>query len=426
MSSQTTNRPSISRLAMLLMLPILGLGGGVAMAQAQPTANAWNGQHSLLENSFVKLTRDKQLKIVVIGNSVTHGSPFGGKEYISYYTFLADWFRAHFPDATIEVKPNIIFAIGPEIQLFRMEEKVLAEKPDLVVVEFGAANGAWGDTGKEITDRATEGYIRRLRFLLPQTDCLMNMGLFKTMLDDYRKGNTPHSVTFQYDVAKHYDCVLTDSEKALAEKILAGAPYEQFMNDFIHPNQQGYEVHGQVIAAELDRQYAAFQATPAAQRRVADHTFPATTVHPDPWLFPRLVPAYFADSLQGFTLTEQGRVKFIAASTPGASGTYIAPNGQIVGVLMHSPEQRGNLEVRLDGAGEWVRLSQQNEPRFTEGDDDTNWYQRNFFGVYGLPLYCRRVDFRVSATPEDPGKYAVQIVGFLVIEHDAQLAFSRP
>ena len=115
----------------------------------------------------------------------------------------------------------------------------------------------------------------------------------------------------------------------------------------------------------------------------------------------------------------------MAAAEPDASGSFSAKRGRIVGVLMRSPDKRGNLEVRADGAGPWVRLSQQGEPRFNEEDDPRNYLQRYLFAAYGLPLYCDSIEFRVSADPEVKGNTDVQIVGFLVIERPAAMPFTR-
>jgi len=412
---------------MVAALALLALGQSSALAQTTPAAaQKENSQLSLLHNSFVKLTKEKRLKIVVIGNSVSHGMVVEGKPPVSYYPHLLQWFKTQFPDADIQLKTGIIFAIGPELQLFRMDDKLFAEKPDLVVVEFGAANGAWGDGGREITDRATEGYIRRLRFIMPQADCFMNMGLFKTMLADYEKGKTPNSVLLQYSLAKQYGCALADSEKAMVEKISDGTPYEELMQDNIHPTAAGYELHGQVIAAELNRQYQLFKAGAPAALVLKDHAFPKATIVEDPWLFPRLVPAFYADDLKGFSVAENGRVKFISANEAGASGSYSAARGRIVGLLMRSPDKQGSIEVRLDGQGEWKRLALHSEPRFTEADDQQNWLQRTFFAANGLPLHCQQIAFRVSDDPEVKDAYAIQIIGFLVIEHESKLPFSRP
>lgn len=374
----------------------------------------------VLANSFTKCLDEKRLTIVVIGNSVSYGAAFDGDKIDSYYVYLADWFRETFPLASIDVRLGIIFAIGPEVQLFRMEDKALKFQPDLVVTEFGAANGAWGERGREITERATEGYVRRLRALRPEADVLMNLGLQERMMEDYREGHTPNSVLFQERVARHYGCALTDSGTAIARRVLAGEPWRRYMNDSIHPGPQGYAVHGQTIREELDRQYRAYQGLGARARAVKPHPLPATTLLPDPWVLPRQVPAGAAE-LQGFQPGVSGRVSYVEAAGPGASGSFTAAGGRIVGLLYQfqseaEDERQAELEVRLDGAEAWTRLPR-NEPVFPEEDDRENLFQRQFFGAYHLPLYCRRLDFRVvSEDGSAQNTPSLRLVSFFVVD----------
>ena len=344
----------------------------------------------VLSNSFTKCLTEKRLTIVVIGNSVSYGAAFEGDKIDSYYVHLADWFRETFPLADIDVKLGIIFAIGPEVQLFRMEDKALKPQPDLVVTEFGAANGVWGERGRAITERATEGYVRRLLALRPEADVLMNLGLQERMMEAYREGRTPASVLFQERVARHYDCALTDPGTAIAQKVLAGEPWERFMNDGIHPGPQGYAVHGQTIREELDRQYSRYQELDADARAAKPHPLPAAALLPDPWVLPRLVPAGAAE-LQGFRSGASGRVSYVEATSPAASGSFEAANGRIVGLLYQfqpDPEDRPQpeLEVRLDGAEEWTRLPR-NEPVFPEEDDRAHLSSGSFSG----PTICRSI-----------------------------------
>jgi len=379
-----------------------------------------------LHNTFCRLTNDNRLKVVVVGNSVTAGAPAGAKNGTvpSFYVALDKWLHERFPKAEIQVIPKIIYAIGPEVQAFRMDERVLAEKPDLVLVEFGAANGAWGDKGRMITEPATEGYIRRLRLQLPQADCVMMMGIFKTMMDDYRQGKTPASVDFQRAVAAHYDCALADAQKQVSKRLLEGETWETYMKDFIHPGPKGYELYSTVLMEEFDRQWNAFQAEPRTGRTPHPHTFPETTLHPDPWLFPRLIPAFYAQTVDGFEINETGNLKYLASTGAGASGTYTAPaQGKIVGVLMRAPKGCGNLEIK--SGDQWVRMAQRAEPHFTEGDAPENKLFRNFFAAYGLPAETEKVEFRVSPNPEDAGTSIVQIVGFFMIERPSVIAFKR-
>ena len=83
---------------------------------------------------------------------------------------------------------------------------------------------------------------------------------------------------------------------------------------------------------------------------------------------------------------------------------------------------RTELEVRLDGAGEWVRLPLR-EPVFPEEDDRSNYFRRQFFGAYGLPpAGCHLLEFRVVDSP--PGVTA-RVAGFFVIEPGPELDFER-
>jgi len=382
-------------------------------------------KNCLLRNAFTKCLELKKLRIGVIGNSITYGAAFDGDRLDSYYVRLASWFEKRFPEAAIEVHTGVIFAIGPETQLFRMEDKLFAFNPDLVVAEFGAANGAWGARGRCVTDPATEGYVRRLRLLRPDADFLLNLALMQPMMDDYRAGLTPPTVDFIRRLAAHYGFVITDSGDAIAQRVLAGEPWEKFMNDGAHPGRMGYDVHGEVIERELDRHWALYQSLPPEARTVAPHPFPRSTVDPAPWLWPRLAPGWFARNLAGFELAEHGRVKFFEGAS-GATGAFDAGQGRIVGILHHvgalPDAPRTELEVRLDGAGEWVRLPLR-EPVFPEEDDRSNYFRRQFFGAYGLPpAGCHLLEFRVVDSP--PGVTA-RVAGFFVIEPGPELDFER-
>ena len=61
---------------------------------------------------------------------------------------------------------------------------------------------------------------------------------------DYRAGKAPASVTYQYAVAKHYGCALSDAEKVLADRMLACEAWETYMGDAIHPNPRDMSFTG--------------------------------------------------------------------------------------------------------------------------------------------------------------------------------------
>lgn len=374
----------------------------------------------MMSNTFTKLLVDQKLTIAIIGNSVTHGAKFDKENIDSYTLDLLDWFKTTFPKAEITAQTGIIFAIGPEVQVFRMEDKVFASNPDLVVVEFGAANGAWGEKGRPVTDPATEGFIRRIRHLQPKADIFMNLGLFTTMMDDYRAGRTPGTVEFLKSLGKHYGFPVADSGSEMARRIIAGEPWEKFMTDGIHPSQAGYRLHGEVIRGALDQQWKAYQeliGRSGLQLVVFDHLQHQPTLTPNPWVNPRLYTGWEATDLGGFQRGESGRIRFIEGGARASSGKLSVDGGRIVGLLLHngkSPSEKyANIDVRFNGTGDWHTFNLAQEPCFTEGDDPGNYFRRLFFGGYGFPGEgFREIEFR--ATPGDES-LTVRISGFFVV-----------
>lgn len=393
----------------LFIIPWLLLVSGMLGAVEPPATTPAPGP---LHNTFVALTTRQALAIGVVGNSVTAGATLADGRSINFWQVAADWFRGRFPTAQVRVERGIIYAIGPEVQVFRFEDKVLAAKPDLVIAEFAAANGAWGAAGEMITRPAAEGWVRRLRFHLPATDCLLNLGLFRTMMDDHRAGRMPPAAAFLTEVGKTYGCLVTDSQAEIARRILAGEPWELYMNDAIHPSEDGYRIHAEVITAALEREWQRFVAS-APNASIHDHPLPAASLVPEPWQFTRFSPPWLATSTTGFVLAKRGRVQVIEASAPGASGRFDAGDGRIVGWYLRSPQRQAPLEVSADG-GPWVAMPVDAEPRFTEQDNPEDYHQRQFFAAYGLPDTIRRLAFRVAAG--SPPDALAQIAGFFVVE----------
>jgi lysophospholipase L1-like esterase len=373
-----------------------------------------------LRNAFTKCLTAKKLTIVIIGNSVS--APDNG-----YPAHLRGWFEKTFPEAKIEVKRGIISSIGSEVQLFRMDDKLFAHAPDLVVAEFGAANtaadSAWGEPGK-ITRQSLEGYVRRLRRQRPEADLLLNHSIHQSGMEAYRQGGVPDSVAFHRQVAAYYGCALAESGTEIARRVIAGEPWSAFMGDPIHPNAGGYAVHGEVIRAELDRQYKLYLALADQDRGVRAHALP-DPILPNAWEDPQIVPATAAADLAGFTEGASGRVRYIEASAAGASGRFAPDKGRIVGIWRHcgrrdAPLVEGEvprLEVRLDGVGEWTPLPLGKEPVVVDDDDRDNLLRRQFFGAYGLPLDCRSLEFRAVANSGEAAAAApARIVGFFVVK----------
>lgn len=392
----------------------------LALAAITPTAASPDA--APLRNTFDRLSRGEPVRIVVVGNSVTAGAPAGQSAVPSFYVAMEAWFRKTFPDSRIKVVPRIIYAIGPEVQLFYQDARLLSESPDLVLAEFGAANGAWGRAGTAVTEPATEGYVRRLRKLSPRTNVILMMGVFETMLDDYRANRAPPSAEFLHRVATHYDCLAVYAGAELARRVVAGEPWETYMKDFIHPSPAGYTLYSETLVAALEREWQRFRSAPVPSSSLAEprtapiRTVPETTLHPTPWSDPRLVPASDVTTSHGFEPRVNGSVAYLESTRTDATGRYTAPAGRrVLGVLMRESKPSGNLEVRIPG-GDWVLLTQSRTPHFTVKEDPANRLYRNFFASESaLPPDVTDIEFRLSPNPETGEARLVQIVGFFEV-----------
>ncbi len=356
-------------------------------------ASALGASECHLVNSFAAATTGR-VRIVCVGNSVTHGSDLPDGAHIGFTESVATWFRGRFPDATVELETAIIFAIGPELQLFYLDETVAPLAPDLVVCEFGAANGAWGARGRTVTDPAVEGYMIRLRERLPRADVLLNIGMFRTMLDDWRAGREPPTNVWLKQLGAAYGCAVADSAGALWRLIEAGEPFENVMGDWIHPNAAGYEVHAATIAATLDREREDWDG-----RGPGDHVLP-TPLHAAPWRAPRRITDLAGP---GFVATDGG-----VTGGPGATLAVEAGTGHVVGLLLRDPPKETVLEARVDG-GAWTPLGLGDEPRFQRRAEPDVTLARHFLPASGLAP-AKRLELRVAGTQ------SVTIVAALAVE----------
>gem|GEM_PF-5736013 len=361
-----------------------------------------------MNNTFARLESGKPVQIVVIGNSVTHGAPAGEERTTSFYWALSDWLKEKFPEGDIRLQTSIIFAIGPELQLFRMEDKVFRYKPDLLLAEFSAANGAWGPAGRKVTDPATEGYIRRLRQNFPDCDIILQLGLFKDMMQWHERKETPPTAAFLKSLAIHYDCLLSDGQQELADRIISGTEWKALMKDGIHPGPEGYKVHSEILRKALDKAYAEYKKDP---QPVRSHAMPEKTLDENPWEKPLLVPASAARDVEGFESADFGRFKGLSTVKSGAALAFQPEKGRCVGILLRKPEQMGGLQIKTQE--DWKELSLKSEPAAMEEDDPKrNRIIRHFFHADGLPLYWEKIELR-SWTEKGQ---SVQIIGFLVVE----------
>lgn len=133
---------------------------------------------------------------------------------------------------------------GSDYGAQRIDREVLGSAPDLVVVEF-AVNDVESDPLIPM-----ERIVRKIRESGPQTDVLFVYSLGEGDLRRYRKGRAPGAVVAHEKVAAHYGIPSVNWGAEVDRRVRAGAlTWREYADDICHPNRNGSQVVGEILAA---------------------------------------------------------------------------------------------------------------------------------------------------------------------------------
>ncbi len=246
-------------------------------------------ERSGLPNFFAKLESASEVRVAYLGGSITAQEGWRPKT-------LA-WFRDKFPAAKIGEINAAIGGTGSDLGVFRLRQDVLAQKPDLLFVEFAVNDG--GAEPARIY-RAMEGIVRQTWRDNPATDICYVYTLAGNMLETLKEGRFPQAASAMEKVADHYgipsihmglEVALLDKagklvfkgekpkteteRKALDGKIL-------FSQDAVHPYPDtGHQLYLEAVVRSMAKIQAVGKPGP--------HALPAPFLT-DNWEAARLIP----------------------------------------------------------------------------------------------------------------------------------------
>lgn len=251
-----------------------------ASCAAETPSPATNSPAALVEcqprggvpNFLAKLQRNGEVRIGYLGGSITAQDGWRPK--------TLRWFQEQFTNARLREINAAIGGTGSDLGVFRLQQDVLAHRPDLLFVEF-AVNDA-GASPEQI-HRCMEGIVRQTWQANPTTDICFVYTLANNMLESYLAGKLPRSVTAMETLAGHYAIPTinfgpavaalqkegrlvfsgpkpkTDAEKAaLGDKIL-------FSPDAVHPyTDTGHQLYLDAVVRSWPQLRGAGQVGPRA------------------------------------------------------------------------------------------------------------------------------------------------------------------
>lgn len=337
-----------------LFQPIISLASiflALSTLQAQSTPSAAVQVRGNLNHSRNVFLSSGKGRVAFLGGSIT--------EMNGYRPMVMESLRKRFPKTQFEFNNAGIASTCSHSGAFRLPTDVLAEKPDLLFVEFAVNDDQDAAHDDQDAVRGMEGVIRSARSKLPNVDIIITHFVNPSMLQTVQQGQTPTSIRAHETVAKHYGVSTCNVAIELANQIAAGKTTWQIYGG-VHPKPAGNR-----IAANLIEQV--FQATDFAADNHSDppgdRNLPAAIDESsffqgrflpteaislgEGWSFAqpnwKQIPGSFRDRFDGRPLT--------TCETPG-SELEITFSGKAIGLFVLAGPDAGTVEYSIDN-GQW-------------------------------------------------------------------------
>lgn len=263
------------------------------------------------------------LRVVAFGGSIT----LGGEGWI------APWLRQRLPGVQVSLRNAGWGATNSELGTFRLARDVLANDPDLVLIEFAVNDWMLSDTEAV---RCVESLVARLAHLPHRPGIVLVLAADR---------NGPNHARHRA-VAAHYGLLCVDMQAAMAAHAAAGGRLDDCFVDSIHLRPAGNAVYARALEAALepllDRPAAVWPPLPAAPLSRLPLRLDGRLVAPGP--------------APGWTIRRQGewRDSDVLGSVEGhdpAQPLVVPVRGSDLGIYVDfgGGRDRGTLLATVDG-----------------------------------------------------------------------------
>ena len=294
-------------------------------------ALAYRGDVKPLGRIFARAEEGGEVKIAVVGGSITEGARASCVEKRWANRFVAGW-QELFPKAKIVLRNAGIGATGSEIGAYRYGKDVSPFKPDLVVFEFGV-----NDRDEKSADKTLAGLLRHAA---RDGSAAIVLSMAR---EDGKDAQDKH-----LKAAKEYHVPVISYRDAVTPMLKSGAwKWSDIAADGAHPNDSG---HG--IAAELLNQFIRNEYKISRKDRNARPFLPSPAVT-QPYEQGRITP--FAqvklDECVGFVPYDEDRWgKGLMATNVGARISFTFEGGTAAFIYRKGKLPHGRVRVTVDGA----------------------------------------------------------------------------
>jgi hypothetical protein len=216
-----------------------------------------------LPNFFAKAMNGDSVRVAYFGGSITAQN--------GWRVSSLDWFKHRFPKAKFSEINAAIGGTGSDFGVFRLQDHVLAFKPDLVFVEYAVNDG---NTSSQKIIRSMEGIVRQTLQQNPNIDICFVYTIKADFLETEQKGSLPNSAENMENVAVHYGIPSINFGFEVAnmvnnkQLIISGKTKEidgvkVFSPDGVHPySETGHVIYQNVLQRSFESMMSNIPAKP--------------------------------------------------------------------------------------------------------------------------------------------------------------------
>ena len=199
------------------------------------------GDLSRMEKLMERAGRGEELVIGFIGGSITQGSVASSPAFCYAYRVYEWWCRT-FPNAGFTYVNAGIGGTTSQFGAARVEEDLLAAKPDFVVVEFSV-----NDESTEHFMETYEGLVRRVYGAAHKPAVLLVHNVF------YHNG--ANAQLMHGRIGRHYGIPAVSMQSAIYPEVVSGRiDNREITLDDLHPNDEGHALVASVITYFLEQE----------------------------------------------------------------------------------------------------------------------------------------------------------------------------
>lgn len=198
------------------------------------------GNLARIKQVMQRAQEGEQIVLAFLGGSITQGCLSSRPE--TCYAYLTyKWWEKMFPKAEIVYVNAGIGGTTSQFGVARVEEDVLAHRPDLVIVEFSV-----NDDSNEFFLETYESLVRKIYASETRPAIFLVHNVY---YDSGKNAQIQHA-----KVARHYDLPAVSMQSSIYPAVVSGEiENREITPDDLHPNDAGHELVASVITNYMEK-----------------------------------------------------------------------------------------------------------------------------------------------------------------------------